>query len=280
MDRGHQAPSADFSSNLELMKESFTLSNAVPQQGDGFNRHIWKEFEDLVRKLAKDRGEIFVITGPINREPNDEDEITIKADANPCTNEIKLEGPKSRTAICGKGNKCPDEGAAKAWRFRVATLQDHLRREEQARERLHPAQYRSPQARQVEGPAGVSEALSRRGAHGGAIYRAAVPARHTEARPQGAGRGVRRHDVALAAFEQSLSRGRLSAGPLQLCGRDLAPEARDEVGGFAGRTRRARQIALHLGAAGAAHQLELLLGFDPLGGRLDAEAVARGSRSP
>jgi endonuclease G len=112
MDRGHQAPSADFSSNLELMKESFTLSNAVPQQGVGFNRHIWKEFEDLVRKLAKDRGEIFVITGPINRT-DDEDEITIKADANPCRNEIKLEGPPNRTAICGKGKKCPDEGADK-----------------------------------------------------------------------------------------------------------------------------------------------------------------------
>ena len=104
MDRGHQAPSADFASNLELMKESFTLSNAVPQQGEGFNRHIWKEFEDLVRKLAEDRGEIFVITGPINRD--DGDELTIKADANPCKNEIKLEGPPGRTEICGKDKKC------------------------------------------------------------------------------------------------------------------------------------------------------------------------------
>jgi DNA/RNA endonuclease G (NUC1) len=107
MDRGHQAPSADFSSNLELMKESFTLSNAVPQQGVGFNRHIWKEFEDLVRKLANDRGEIFVITGPINRSA-DEDELTIAADSNPCRNEIKLEGPKGRSAICGKDKKCPE----------------------------------------------------------------------------------------------------------------------------------------------------------------------------
>ena len=112
LDRGHQAPSADFSSNAELMKESFTLSNAVPQQGEGFNRHIWKQFEDLVRKLAEDRGEIYVITGPINREANDQ-ELTIKADANPCKNEITLEGPKGRTAICGKGNKCPEgEGVA------------------------------------------------------------------------------------------------------------------------------------------------------------------------
>jgi len=57
--------------------------------------------------LAKDRGEIFVITGPINRT-DDEDEITIKADANPCRNEIKLEGPKGRTEICGKDKKCAE----------------------------------------------------------------------------------------------------------------------------------------------------------------------------
>jgi len=107
MDRGHQAPSADFSSSVDLMKESFILSNAVPQQGEGFNRHIWKEFEDLVRGLAKERGELFVITGPINREEGDE--VTIKANQNPCGNEIKLEGPKGRTEICGKGKKC-DEG--------------------------------------------------------------------------------------------------------------------------------------------------------------------------
>lgn len=111
LDRGHNAPSADFASNLELMKESFTLSNAVPQQGVGFNRHIWKEFEDLVRKLAE-RGEIFVITGPINRDANDGD-LTIKADSNPCKNEITLEGPPGRTAICGKSSKCPEgEGVA------------------------------------------------------------------------------------------------------------------------------------------------------------------------
>jgi endonuclease G len=107
MDRGHQAPSADFSSDDDLMVESFILSNAVPQQGVGFNRHIWKEFEDLVRKLAEDRGEIIVITGPINRENGDV--VTIKAETNPCRNEITLGGPKGRTAICGKDKSC-DEG--------------------------------------------------------------------------------------------------------------------------------------------------------------------------
>ena len=106
MDRGHQAPSADFSSADELMRESFTLSNAVPQQGLGFNRHIWKEFEDLVRKLAQDRGEIIVITGPINRDNGEV--VTIKAETNPCRNEIRLEGPKGRPAICGKDKSCEE----------------------------------------------------------------------------------------------------------------------------------------------------------------------------
>jgi DNA/RNA endonuclease G (NUC1) len=107
MDRGHQAPSADFSSDEKLMVESFILSNAVPQVGIGFNRHIWKQFEDLTRKLAKDRGEIFVITGPINVDA--EGGIpSIAADANPCKNEIKLEPPK-RPAICGKAEKCPED---------------------------------------------------------------------------------------------------------------------------------------------------------------------------
>src|ERR1700759_1553743 len=43
-DRGHQAASADFISSKDLMVESFILSNAVPQQGLGFNRGIWKQF--------------------------------------------------------------------------------------------------------------------------------------------------------------------------------------------------------------------------------------------
>src|SRR5689334_3440234 len=58
----------------------------------------------------------------------------------------------------------------------------------------------------------------------------------------------------------------------RLCRLLLAAEARDEIRQIAGRARRAHQIALHLGAASAAHDVELLLGLDALGGRLDAEA--------
>jgi endonuclease G len=102
-DRGHQAPSADFNSSIELMKESFILSNIVPQVGAGFNRHIWKEFEDLVRKLTTDRGELYVITGPIN--PDENGNVTsITRDKNPCRNAIKLE-PQKKAAICDANDK-------------------------------------------------------------------------------------------------------------------------------------------------------------------------------
>lgn len=102
-DRGHQAPSADFSENRDWMKESFKLSNAVPQIGIGFNRHIWKEFEDLVRKLTVNRGELYVITGPINTDARGRIDSITRA-VNPCHNVIKLEPPKP-SEICGGDTK-------------------------------------------------------------------------------------------------------------------------------------------------------------------------------
>jgi endonuclease G len=105
LDRGHQAPSADFSVSEELMRESFLLSNAVPQQGIGFNRHIWASLEDLVRKLVIDRGEIYVITGPVY-PPDDltEGAEGITQDSNPCGHAIDLPAPK-KAAICAANNQ-------------------------------------------------------------------------------------------------------------------------------------------------------------------------------
>ena len=109
-DRGHQAPSADFSADEELMVESFILSNAVPQQGLGFNRGIWKDFEALVRKLAIERGELYVITGPIY-DDNEAATPTIAKHNNACGNAIAFERPR-RDQICGKSKKCDDKGVA------------------------------------------------------------------------------------------------------------------------------------------------------------------------
>ncbi|HEX8165676.1 MAG TPA: DNA/RNA non-specific endonuclease [Beijerinckiaceae bacterium] len=117
-DRGHQAPSADFSVSEELMRESFLLSNAVPQQGIGFNRHIWAALEDLVRNLVVERGELYVITGPIY-PPDDETEASaITQDSNPCGNAIDLPAPK-RASICGKDTKCENGVAVPSALFKV-----------------------------------------------------------------------------------------------------------------------------------------------------------------
>lgn len=105
-DRGHQAPSADFASKVELMNESFILSNAVPQQGIGFNRHIWKDFEDLTRNIATARGRVYVITGPVYRDENGKAPVITKQ-FNRCGNEIKLQSPDARQDICEAKNQNP-----------------------------------------------------------------------------------------------------------------------------------------------------------------------------
>ncbi|HEX5670822.1 MAG TPA: DNA/RNA non-specific endonuclease [Sulfuricurvum sp.] len=62
-DRGHMAPSADMPTKL-AQHECFTLANMVPQNSDN-NRGIWAAIESSTRDLAKDAGEIYVITGPL-----------------------------------------------------------------------------------------------------------------------------------------------------------------------------------------------------------------------
>ena len=65
-DRGHLVPSAD-KTELELQNsETFLLSNMSPQKPE-FNRNIWKQLEDAVRKLDAQKNiyETYVISGPI-----------------------------------------------------------------------------------------------------------------------------------------------------------------------------------------------------------------------
>lgn len=63
-DRGHMAPAAVMKWSRQVMSESFLLSNIAPQVGPGFNRGIWRMLEKRVRQWAKQRGELYVITGP------------------------------------------------------------------------------------------------------------------------------------------------------------------------------------------------------------------------
>jgi endonuclease G len=61
-DRGHMAPNGNMP-DRRTQRESFTLANMVPQDGD-HNRHIWAPIENAVRKMAKKEGQLYVITGP------------------------------------------------------------------------------------------------------------------------------------------------------------------------------------------------------------------------
>jgi endonuclease G len=106
-DRGHQAPSADFSADVDWMKESFLLSNIVPQVGAGFNRDIWATLEGHVRDIARARGELYVITGPVYPAETGSKKITIGESENACQNTIVLDLP-SRPSICGGKATCED----------------------------------------------------------------------------------------------------------------------------------------------------------------------------
>ena len=102
-DRGHQAPSEDFNRKSEWMVESFILSNIIPQVGRGFNQGIWKDLEALVRKLATERGEIYVVTGPVYRDADDRPP-QITRDNNACRNAVKFE-PPTKAEICDANDK-------------------------------------------------------------------------------------------------------------------------------------------------------------------------------
>ena len=64
LDRGHLAPAGDMCWSQKSMEESFYLSNISPQVPT-FNRGIWENFEELVRKWAVDYGSVYVVTGPV-----------------------------------------------------------------------------------------------------------------------------------------------------------------------------------------------------------------------
>lgn len=62
-DRGHMAPAADMS-NKASQHECFTLANMIPQNSKN-NRGIWSSIEGATRHLTNQKGELYVITGPI-----------------------------------------------------------------------------------------------------------------------------------------------------------------------------------------------------------------------
>ena len=64
-DIGHQAPNGDMSWDPKVERESFILSNMIPQ-APSFNRGIWKLLETSIRSWATDLGHTYTIyVGPI-----------------------------------------------------------------------------------------------------------------------------------------------------------------------------------------------------------------------
>ncbi|MBV1775551.1 DNA/RNA non-specific endonuclease [Burkholderiaceae bacterium DAT-1] len=62
-DRGHMAPAGDFST-LASQHESFSMANMAPQHPAN-NRGIWEALESQTRELALQKGEVYVVSGPI-----------------------------------------------------------------------------------------------------------------------------------------------------------------------------------------------------------------------
>lgn len=64
-DRGHMAPAANNTQSVEIMSESFYLSNMVPQVANN-NRGIWKQLETWERQWAATPGtDFYIISGGI-----------------------------------------------------------------------------------------------------------------------------------------------------------------------------------------------------------------------
>jgi endonuclease G len=75
-DRGHLAPNGNHKADDRLRRETFFLSNIVPQVGKKFNQSIWADLEGTVRKWAKPRGEVFITTGSLFYDPQEENPDT------------------------------------------------------------------------------------------------------------------------------------------------------------------------------------------------------------
>jgi endonuclease G len=62
-DRGHMAPAADMPTR-QAQLESFSLANVVPQDRSN-NQRLWSAIEGTARHLVNQRGELYVLTGPL-----------------------------------------------------------------------------------------------------------------------------------------------------------------------------------------------------------------------
>lgn len=69
-DRGHMAPAADMKWSPEAMRESFLMTNIVPQVHN-INRGAWSKLEDKCRAHALADSVVYIVSGPILTDPID-----------------------------------------------------------------------------------------------------------------------------------------------------------------------------------------------------------------
>jgi len=63
-DKGHMAPCADMKWSEQAMVESFYFTNICPQD-HSFNERDWQKLEDMGRNVAKSKGSVFIVCGPL-----------------------------------------------------------------------------------------------------------------------------------------------------------------------------------------------------------------------
>ncbi|MBX3388485.1 MAG: DNA/RNA non-specific endonuclease [Phycisphaeraceae bacterium] len=76
-DRGHMAPAGDQTVDARKKDETFYLSNMAPQEPQ-LNQRVWAALEDQVRDWADQRGEVWIITGPMWYDPREDDPSTAR----------------------------------------------------------------------------------------------------------------------------------------------------------------------------------------------------------
>lgn len=62
--RGHLVPAGDMKVNSTAMSETFYMSNMSPQDYD-FNSGIWNNLENQVRDWVREKGELYIVSGPV-----------------------------------------------------------------------------------------------------------------------------------------------------------------------------------------------------------------------
>lgn len=86
--RGHMCPNASRNGDDTMQKQTFYVTNQVPQIQDKFNSGIWSSLEGAVQTVSK-RGEVFVVTGVAFNKPGE-------------SKTVNYVSPKSNTS-----QKCP-----------------------------------------------------------------------------------------------------------------------------------------------------------------------------